>query len=59
MSHYEAPFAFNGLLRKVTVTMDDDQALDATQAARAANLAALAAKHSLGNLTLKTHVDFV
>ncbi|MDE2362233.1 MAG: arylsulfatase [Hyphomicrobiales bacterium] len=25
---YAAPFAFTGLLRKVTVTMDDDQALD-------------------------------
>jgi glycosyltransferase involved in cell wall biosynthesis len=32
---------------------------DATQAARAANLAALSAKHGLGHLTLKTHVDFV
>ena len=27
VSHYEAPFAFNGLLRKVTMTMDDDQEL--------------------------------
>ena len=35
VSHYEAPFAFNGLLRKVTMTMDDDQALDAGQAADA------------------------
>jgi arylsulfatase len=25
---YTAPFAFTGLLRKVTVTMNDDQALD-------------------------------
>lgn len=32
---------------------------DATQAARAANLAALSVKHRLGKLTLKTHVDFV
>ncbi len=29
VSHYEAPFAFTGKLRKVTVLMDDDQALDA------------------------------
>ena len=35
VSHYEAPFAFTGLLRKVTMTMDDDQALDAGQAAEA------------------------
>lgn len=32
---------------------------DATQRARASNLARLAAKHGLGELTLKTHVDFV
>src|SRR5229473_1061498 len=36
VSHYEAPFAFTGRLRKVTVTLDDDQALDATSAAAAA-----------------------
>ncbi|MBM3647318.1 MAG: arylsulfatase [Alphaproteobacteria bacterium] len=35
VSHYEAPFTFTGRLRKVTMTMDDDQALDAEQAARA------------------------
>jgi arylsulfatase len=28
VSDYEAPFAFNGLLRKVTVTMNPDQKLD-------------------------------
>ena len=28
VSHYEAPFAFNGRLIKVTVPMDADQALD-------------------------------
>ncbi len=28
VSHYEAPFAFTGLLRKVTVTMDDQARLD-------------------------------
>jgi hypothetical protein len=38
VSHYEAPFAFTGKLRKVTMTMDDDQALDA-EAAAAATLA--------------------
>ena len=36
VSHYEAPFAFTGKLRKITVLMDDDQALDATAAATAA-----------------------
>ena len=36
VSHYEAPFAFTGKLRKVTMTMDDDQALDAEAAATAA-----------------------
>jgi hypothetical protein len=36
VSHYEAPFAFTGTLRKVTMTMDDDQALDAETAATAA-----------------------
>jgi arylsulfatase len=36
VSHYEAPFAFTGRLRKVTVTLDDDQALDAKSAAAAA-----------------------
>jgi arylsulfatase len=35
VSHYAAPFAFTGRLRKVTVLMDDDQALDATAAASA------------------------
>ena len=35
VSHYEAPFAFTGKLRKVTVTLDDDQALDAKSAAAA------------------------
>ena len=35
VSHYEAPFAFTGKLRKVTVLMDDDQALDAEAAAEA------------------------
>ena len=28
VSHYPAPFAFTGTLRRVTVTMDDDQRLD-------------------------------
>jgi arylsulfatase len=36
VSNYEAPFAFTGRLRKVTVTLDDDQALDAKSAATAA-----------------------
>jgi arylsulfatase len=36
VSHYEAPFAFTGKLRKVTFTLDDDQALDAKAAAEAA-----------------------
>ena len=36
VSHYEAPFTFTGKLRKVTVTLDDDQALDAKSAAAAA-----------------------
>ena len=36
VSHYEAPFAFTGKLSKVTVVMDDDQALDAKAAAAAA-----------------------
>ncbi|HKV14122.1 MAG TPA: arylsulfatase [Reyranella sp.] len=36
VSHYEAPFAFTGKLRKVTVTLDDDQALDDASAASAA-----------------------
>ena len=35
VSHYEAPFAFTGTLRKVTVTMDDDQALQADKASAA------------------------
>jgi arylsulfatase A-like enzyme len=35
VSHYEAPFAFTGRLRKVTVTLDDDQALDTRSAAAA------------------------
>jgi hypothetical protein len=29
VSHYESPFEFKGKLIKVTVTMDDDQKLDA------------------------------
>ena len=33
VSHYEAPFAFTGRLLRVTVTMDEDQALDPAQAA--------------------------
>lgn len=36
VSHYESPFAFTGRLRKVTVLLDDDQALDSTSAASAA-----------------------
>jgi arylsulfatase A-like enzyme len=36
VSHYEAPFAFTGKLRKVTVTLDDDQVLDSKSAADAA-----------------------
>ena len=36
VSHYEAPFAFTGKLRKVTVLMDDDQKLDVEAAATAA-----------------------
>jgi arylsulfatase len=36
VSHYEAPFAFTGKLRKVTFTLDDDQTLDAKAAAEAA-----------------------
>jgi arylsulfatase len=36
VSHYEAPFAFTGKLRKVTMVMDDDQVLDAETAATAA-----------------------
>ncbi len=36
VSHYEAPFAFTSKLRKVTVLMDDDQALDEKTAAEAA-----------------------
>ena len=36
VSHYEAPFAFTGTLRKVTVLMDDDQEVDAEKAAAAA-----------------------
>ena len=35
VSHYEPPFAFTGKLRKVTMTMDDDQQLDAGTAASA------------------------
>lgn len=35
VSHYEAPFEFTGKLRKVTVLMDDDQALNAEKAAEA------------------------
>jgi hypothetical protein len=36
VSHYDAPFAFTGRLRKVTVLLDDDQALDSASAASAA-----------------------
>jgi arylsulfatase A-like enzyme len=36
VSHYDAPFQFTGTLRKVTVTMDDDQALDGEGVGRAA-----------------------
>jgi arylsulfatase len=36
VSHYEAPFTFTGKLRKVTVMLDDDQALDGPSAASAA-----------------------
>ncbi len=35
VSHYEAPFAFTGKLRKVTMLMDDDQVLDTKAAAEA------------------------
>jgi arylsulfatase A-like enzyme len=35
VSHYEAPFAFTGKLRKVTFVLDDDQVLDAKAAADA------------------------
>ena len=35
VSHYEAPFEFTGKLRKVTVLMDDDQAVDSQKAAEA------------------------
>ena len=48
VSHYEAPFAFTGKLRKVTVTMDDDQALDAKTAADGgpgARMTAVASRH--------------
>ena len=38
VSDYDSPFAFNGLLRKVTVTMDPDQSLD-WEAAGAAEMA--------------------
>ena len=33
VSHYEAPFAFSGVLKKVIVTIEPDQALDAEAAA--------------------------
>jgi arylsulfatase A-like enzyme len=36
VSHYDAPFAFTGKLRKVDVVMDDDQALDGEGIAQAA-----------------------
>src|SRR5260370_39383447 len=36
VSHYEAPLAFTGKLRKVTVALDDDHALDAHTAGNAA-----------------------
>jgi arylsulfatase len=35
VSHYEAPFAFTGKLRKVTFVLDDDQVLDTKAAADA------------------------
>jgi arylsulfatase len=35
VSHYAAPFAFTGKLRKVAFTLDDDQALDVRAAAEA------------------------
>jgi arylsulfatase A-like enzyme len=35
VSHYQAPFEFTGKLIKVTVTMDDDQALDGDGVGRA------------------------
>src|SRR5262249_50091145 len=35
VSHYQAPFAFTGKLIKVTVTLDDDQALDGDGVGRA------------------------
>ena len=35
VSHYAAPFAFTGTLRRVTVTMDGDQALDGEGIGRA------------------------
>lgn len=35
VADYKAPFRFTGLLRKVTVVMDDDQALDGESAGRA------------------------
>jgi arylsulfatase len=35
VSHYEAPFAFTGALHKVTILLDDDQALDSGSAAAA------------------------
>jgi arylsulfatase len=35
VSHYEAPFEFTGTLERVTVTMDDDQALDGAGVGRA------------------------
>jgi arylsulfatase len=36
VSHYDAPFVFTGKLRKVTVVLDDDQALDDAASASAA-----------------------
>jgi len=36
VSHYQAPFKFTGLLKKVTVTIEDDQFLNAETAAQAA-----------------------
>jgi hypothetical protein len=32
--HYEAPFAFTGTLKRVIVTMDDDQELDSADVGR-------------------------
>jgi hypothetical protein len=36
VSHYKPPFAFSGVLKKVVVTIEPDQALDGEAAAKAA-----------------------